>query len=125
MGTSSSIQKGSPALPQDTAPRQPPTPTQLSMFWMEEGSLPILRLPSGSQCGETIPSTPLSQRERSPDSNIEIWVNGQFSTQVPTLTKLTVTTSSGKLDLYFETGAMLRVSRISTSPNSPALAQRT
>src|SRR5215472_3949886 len=118
MGTSSSIQKGSPALPQDTALRQPPTPIQLSMFSMEEAPLaPTPR--SGSRYGEMTPSTPLSPKVRSPDSSIEIWVNGQFSIPLTTLTKLTVITSSGKLDLFFEIGGTLRVSRISMSPNLP------
>src|SRR5215472_9976667 len=98
MGTSSPTLRGSPVLPQDTAPRQPPTPIQLSMFSMEEESHQAT-LPFGSPSGETTLSMPLSQRERSPDSSIEIWVNGQYWTQVTTLTKLTVTTSSGKLDL--------------------------
>src|SRR5215469_17241223 len=116
MGTSSSIRKGSQVLPQDTAQRTPPSPTPPSTYLMEADSRQ-LTLPFGSQCGEMTPSTPPSQRERSPDSSIEIWVNGQFSTRQATLTKLTVITSSGKLDLFFETGAMLRVSRISTLPN--------
>src|SRR5215469_13229134 len=106
-------------------PRRPlPTPTPPSTSSMAVAS-PTPTPRSGSQCGETILSTPLSPKERSPDSSIEIWVNGQYSTQVPTLTKLTVTTSNGRLDLYFETGDMLRVSRISTLPNSQASRQQT
>src|SRR6516164_11638957 len=116
MATSSPIQKGSPALPQDTAPRQPPTPIQPSTSSMEEAP-PQPTPRSGSQSGAMTRSTPLSPKERSPDSNIEIWVNGQFSTQVKTLTKLTVITSNGRLDLYLETGGTWRVSRMSTSPS--------
>src|SRR6516164_8036567 len=94
------------------------------MFSMEEA--PLQPTPqSGSRSGATTPSTPLSPRERLLDSSIEIWVNGQYSTQVPTLTKLTVITSSGKLDLYFRSGDMLRVSRISTLRPSPELAPQT
>src|SRR6516225_7218898 len=102
-GTSSPTQSDSLGWPQDTAPRPPktPTPPTTSSMAVEQSQQTP---PSGLQCGEMIRFTLPSPKEKSRDYSIETWVNGQSLILHLTPTKLTVTTSSGRLVWYSETG---------------------
>src|SRR5215467_529548 len=95
MGTSSSTQRDSQALPQDTAPKTPPTPKRQLMFSTEE-ALRVLTLLYGSSYGDQTPGMLRSLKGKSLDFNIVTWVNGRSKTPVATPSKPTETTSSGK-----------------------------
>src|SRR5262245_53350734 len=97
MATSSSTQKGSPALPQDTPLSTPPTPKQPSTSSTEVARQRLTPV-YGSSSGGPILGTQLFQKERLPDSNTETWESGQSRTPQETPTKPTETTSSGKSD---------------------------
>src|SRR5262245_24415073 len=95
MVTSSSTQRGSLALPQDTAPKTSPTPKQpqtSSTVVARRQLTPVY----GSSFGDLIRGMPLCQKERVRDFRIQTWESGQYNVEVVTPTKPTETTSNGR-----------------------------
>src|SRR5215510_8398110 len=97
MGTSSSTQRGSLDLPQDTR-LSILLIVKLRPTYLAEAERRVRTPVYGSWCGVQIPGTQLSPRARLRAYSTGIWVNGQFRMVLEIPTRPTETTSSGKSD---------------------------